>query len=100
METRPGVTSPSHGIGGGQLLKFTDPVIPSSRQADWRGLEARDAMLLPMNFRETAIALQSNPNIRACVSIVEEELHTALTASGAWEPEKGHQRINSAAFSV
>ena len=32
-------------------------------------------MLLPINFRETAIALQSNPNIRACVLIVAEELH-------------------------
>ena len=34
-----------------------------------------DGMLLPMNFRKTEIALQPNPNIRAVVSIVEEELH-------------------------
>ena len=54
---------------------YENSPIPSSRQADWRDPEARDGMLLPMNFRETAIALQSNPNIRACVSIVEEELH-------------------------
>nr|VFJ69392.1 MAG: hypothetical protein BECKDK2373C_GA0170839_12163 [Candidatus Kentron sp. DK] len=32
-------------------------------------------MLLPINLRETAIALQSNQNIRAAVSSSEEELH-------------------------
>nr|VFJ66922.1 MAG: hypothetical protein BECKDK2373B_GA0170837_11802 [Candidatus Kentron sp. DK] len=31
-------------------------------------------MLLPINFRETEITLQSNPNIRALMSIPEEEL--------------------------
>nr|VFJ56358.1 MAG: hypothetical protein BECKDK2373C_GA0170839_10538 [Candidatus Kentron sp. DK] len=31
-------------------------------------------MLLPMNFRKTAIALQPTPNIRAIVLSVEEEL--------------------------
>ena len=39
-------------------------------------------MLLPINFRETTIAFQSNQNIRAIVSSVEEELHTAHKASG------------------
>ena len=42
---------------------------------DWRDPEARDGMLLPINFRETAIVPQSNPNIRAAVSIAAEELH-------------------------
>nr|VFJ68724.1 MAG: hypothetical protein BECKDK2373C_GA0170839_11926 [Candidatus Kentron sp. DK] len=48
------------------LVRENSPV-PSSRQADWRDPEAKDGMLLLINFRETAIALQSNPNIRAAV---------------------------------
>nr|VFJ60229.1 MAG: hypothetical protein BECKDK2373C_GA0170839_107912 [Candidatus Kentron sp. DK] len=56
------------------LVRENSPV-PSSRQTDWRDPDARDGMLLPINFRETAIALQSNPNIRAAVSIVAEEFH-------------------------
>nr|VFJ57241.1 MAG: hypothetical protein BECKDK2373C_GA0170839_105821 [Candidatus Kentron sp. DK] len=35
-----------------------------------------DGMLLPMNFRKTAIALQPTPNIRAGVPSSEEELHS------------------------
>nr|VFJ62286.1 MAG: hypothetical protein BECKDK2373B_GA0170837_11092 [Candidatus Kentron sp. DK] len=39
-------------------------------------------MLLPMNFRKTAIALQPTPNIRAIVSSVEEELHNVRFSLG------------------
>nr|VFJ52719.1 MAG: hypothetical protein BECKDK2373B_GA0170837_103932 [Candidatus Kentron sp. DK] len=35
-------------------------------------------MLLPMNFRKTKIVPQPIPNIRALMSIVEEELHSAF----------------------
>nr|VFJ60127.1 MAG: hypothetical protein BECKDK2373C_GA0170839_107811 [Candidatus Kentron sp. DK] len=63
-----------------------------------------DGMLLPINFRETAIALQSNQNIRAAVSIVEEELHSKTAFfdtsertgfgcfSGVFRLEQGRQR--------
>nr|VFJ42697.1 MAG: hypothetical protein BECKDK2373C_GA0170839_10024 [Candidatus Kentron sp. DK] len=49
--------------------------LPRHPGRECRDPEARDGMLLPINFRETAIALQSNPNIRAAVSSVEEALH-------------------------
>nr|VFJ63426.1 MAG: hypothetical protein BECKDK2373B_GA0170837_11261 [Candidatus Kentron sp. DK] len=42
--------------------------------------DAGDGMLLPINYRETAIALQSNPNIRADMSSYEEELHNQWVA--------------------
>nr|VFJ67246.1 MAG: hypothetical protein BECKDK2373B_GA0170837_11883 [Candidatus Kentron sp. DK] len=67
-------------VGYFKRLRGNSP-IPSSRQADWRDSEAKDGMLLPINFRETAIALQSNPNIRAIVSSVEEELRSAARAA-------------------
>ena len=42
-----------------------------------------DGMLLPMNFRETAIALQSNLNIRAAVPSVGEELPSTADPKSA-----------------
>ena len=57
------------------------------------GPSAKDGMLLPINFRETAIALQSNPNIRAIVSSVTEELHNKpLRGKRAASCERRFQR--------
>nr|VFJ66217.1 MAG: hypothetical protein BECKDK2373C_GA0170839_11447 [Candidatus Kentron sp. DK] len=63
--------------------------LPRHPARDWRDPEARDGMLLPINFRETAIALQSNPNIRAAVSSVAEGLHSAAEPQPNRESDSG-----------